>query len=112
MGISYPQRGEIYWVNLDPTIGSEIKKTRPGLVVSNDIANQFSSRVIIAPITSNAKKIYPFEVALDLSGKKGKVLLDQIRAIDKKRLGKKINTCNLKTILAVDKALKITLALV
>ncbi len=106
-----PKRSEIYWVNLDPTIGSEIKKTRPGLIVSNNIANQFSSRVIVAPITSKAKKIYPFEVGLKLNEKKGKILLDQIRAIDKKRLGKKISTLEPSIIETINKALKLILEL-
>lgn len=108
---SYPKRGEVYWVNLDPTIGSEIKKTRPGLIISNNIANQFSSRVIILPITSKTKKIYPFEVALTLAEKNGKVMVDQIRAVDKKRLGKKIAMCDLSTLDEINKNLKFTLEL-
>ena len=61
----FPQRGEIYWVSLDPTIGSEIAKTRPALIISNDIGNQHADRVIVAPIsTANVSKVYPFEVKL------------------------------------------------
>jgi len=59
-----PQRGEIYWVNLDPAIGSEIAKTRPALIISNNIGNQYADRVIVVPISSgNANKVYPFEGA-------------------------------------------------
>ena len=57
-------KGEIYWANLSPTVGSEISKTRPVLIVSNDINNQFAATVSILPITSTTAKIYPFEVFL------------------------------------------------
>jgi mRNA interferase MazF len=107
----YPQRGHVYWTNLDPTIGSEITKTRPALIISNDIANAFSSRVIIAPITSKTSKIFPFEVAIEINSKKGKILLDQIRSIDKSRLGKMIAMLSEEVMLEVNEALKISLAL-
>ena len=106
----FPQRGEIYWVNLDPTVGSEINKTRPGLIVSNNIGNEISCWVIVAPITSSAKPPYPFEVAIELNETPCKILLDQIRAIDKMRLGDKITLATEKCIEEVEKALKIVLA--
>jgi mRNA interferase MazF len=105
----FPKRGEIYWVN--PTIGTEIKKTRPALIISNDAGNEISSRVVVAPITSSVKKVFPFEVAIEVQGKKGKILLDQLRAIDKERLGKKIDMCDFKIMALVDDAIKIVLAL-
>ena len=84
------RRGEIYWVNLDPTIGSEIKKTRPALVVSNDQNNQFAETVTILPVTSQAHSVYPFEVAVKkgMGGLKedGKIKANQIRTVDKQRL--------------------------
>jgi mRNA interferase MazF len=107
----YPQCGEIYWVNLDPTVGSEINKKRPALIVSNDIGNEFSKRVIVAPITSNASKIFPFEVGLALKGKRGKILLDQIRTVDKSRLENRIDVCDSGILGDVDLALKKTFAL-
>ncbi len=106
-----PKRGHIYWTNLDPTIGSEIKKTRPALIISNDIANAFSSRVIVAPITSSVSKLFPFEVEIEINEKKGKVLLDQIRSIDKSRLGKLIGELDSKIMHKVNEALKISLFL-
>lgn len=83
------KRGEVYWVNLDPTIGTEIKKTRPALVVSPDDMNAALPRVIVAPLTSKGQTLgcRP-EVVFD--GKPGKILLDQIRSVDKRRLGAKI----------------------
>jgi mRNA interferase MazF len=111
IGIKYPRKGDVYWVALDPTIGSEIKKTRPAIIVSTNITNEISSRVIIAPVTSRAHKIFPFEVPISLNGQKGKILLDQIRSIDKKRLGKKITECDAEMLGYINDALKIVLAL-
>ena len=86
------KRGEIWLVNLDPTIGHEIKKSRPAVIIQNDIGNKYSPITIIAPITSQkTEKVYPFEVYIaELLGKNAKALLNQIRAIDKKRLIKNL----------------------
>ncbi|MBI1870404.1 MAG: type II toxin-antitoxin system PemK/MazF family toxin [Chlamydiae bacterium] len=109
--IKFPKRGEVYWVRLDPAIGSEIKKTRPGLIVSNDVGNEVSTRVIVAPITSEAKKLYPFEAEIILKGNRNKVLLDQMRTLDKRRLGEKMAEVSLDEMEKVDKALKLVLNL-
>ncbi len=107
-----PKRGDVYWVNLDPTIGNEIRKKRPAMIVSNDSANSVASRVIVAPITSNASVILPFEVAISVNGKNGKILLDQIRSIDKLRLDKQIEyTCSDHTFLQIAEALRVALGL-
>jgi mRNA interferase MazF len=109
--IKFPKRGEVYWVNLDPTIGTEINKTRPALVISNDDGNECSRRIIVAPITSSVKMVYPFEVKVEVGQKEGKVLLDQLRSIDKQRLSKKLSVLEYQTMQLVNKALKIALAL-
>ncbi len=120
--MSFPQRGEIYWVNLDPTVGSEIAKTRPALIISNNIGNKHADRVIVAPISSsNTGKVYPFEVLLQASevstrpsegglSQRSKVLLDQIRAVDKSRLGNRIGTLKSKQIKEVNRAIRLSLA--
>ncbi|MBF0492441.1 MAG: type II toxin-antitoxin system PemK/MazF family toxin [Deltaproteobacteria bacterium] len=87
-------RGEIYWVNLDPTLGTEIKKTRPCVVVSNNIANQNYYQITVLPITTqHLSKTHPFEVLLlkEKTGlpKNGKALAQQIRTVSKERLGKR-----------------------
>lgn len=91
---NFPKRGEIYWANLDPTVGSEISKIRPVLVVSNDVNNQYSSTLSILPITSNVKKIHPYEVKIfsKESGLKleSKIKANQIRTIDKRRIGRQL----------------------
>ena len=102
----YIKRGDIYWVNLDPTIGSEIQKTRPAVVVSNDAQNKSASRVIVLPITSNIEQVFSFHTILTVQGKQAKALGDQIRTIDKSRLGKLIGSCIEEEILHIDIALK------
>lgn len=108
---NYPKRGDVYWVSLDPTVGSETQKTRPGLVLSNNIANKNSDRVIVGPITSKVKKIYPFEALITMPKGECKVMLDQIRTVHKTRLGDRIITISLEEMLEVERALKLTLAL-
>ncbi|HSH73920.1 MAG TPA: type II toxin-antitoxin system PemK/MazF family toxin [Methylophilaceae bacterium] len=90
------KRGEVYWVNLDPTVGTEIRKTRPALVISADDMNAALPRVIIAPLTSKGQPLgcRP-EVKFD--GKHARILLDQIRTIDKQRLSGKLGEIELET---------------
>jgi len=109
-------RGEIWLVSLDPTEGHEIKKTRPAVIIQNDIGNKYSALTIIAPIISqDTNKVYPFEVLLTPQNagleKESKALLNQIRAIDKKRLIKKIGKITTETREEIDEALKISLDL-
>ncbi|RWX52007.1 transcriptional modulator of MazE/toxin, MazF [Candidatus Electrothrix marina] len=85
------KRFDVYLVNLDPTIGSEIQKTRPCLVISPDEMNRNIRTVIIAPMTS-AQKDYPTRVSCTFKKKQGQIVLDQIRTIDKTRLIKKLGT--------------------
>ncbi|MCF8075484.1 MAG: type II toxin-antitoxin system PemK/MazF family toxin [Desulfotignum sp.] len=94
------KRFDVYLVNLDPTVGSEIKKTRPCLVISPDEMNHNIRTVIIAPMTS-AQKGYPTRVSCTFQKKKGQIVLDQLRTIDKIRLIKKIGTIDSKSQLDV-----------
>jgi mRNA interferase MazF len=111
-GKTFPKRGEVYWVCLDPTQGHEVQKTRPALIVSNDMGNEHTNIVIVAPITSNHSRIYPPEAPVTIGGKKGKIMLQQCRAIDKSRLGKKIEKLEKDVMLDVERALKIVFDLV
>lgn len=86
-------RFEVYFVNLDPTIGSEIKKTRPCVIISPNEMNHNISTLIIAPLTSKLKN-YPTRVPCKVEGKQGQIVLDQIRTVDKSRLVKRIDTLN------------------
>ncbi len=82
-------RGDVYWVELDPTVGTEIRKTRPCLIISPDDMNEVLPRVIIAPITSKGQPL-GCRPEIMLNNKKGRILLDQIRTVDKKRLKNKL----------------------
>ena len=75
----------VYWVNLDPVVGSEVSKTRPCVVISPDEMNKYIRTVIIAPLT-HTLKAYPSRVACNVDGEKGMVMLDQVRTVDKRRL--------------------------
>lgn len=88
------KRGEVYWVNLDPTIGSEIRKTRPALIISPDDMNTVLPRVIVAPLTSKGQPL-GCRPEVKFKGKPSRILLDQIRTIDKQRLGAKMGEIEL-----------------
>ena len=109
------RRGEIYWVNLDPVIGSEIAKRRPGLVVSNDINNQAANTVTILPVTSSVDRVYPFEVFLPkkLSGlpSDSKIKSNQIRTVDKRRFGNQMGSADQAVMALVEKSLRLHLNL-
>ncbi len=96
---------ELVLVNLDPTIGSEIKKTRPCIIISPNEMNDSLSTIIIAPITSNKKK-YPTRVKLASKNVSGMIVLDQIRTVDKKRVIKSIGKTTIKTNLTIKDVLK------
>ena len=105
------KRGDLFLVNFDPTVGAEAKKTRPAVVVSNDINNAYSPIVSISPITSNVSKVYSFEVAIPRNTwglrKLSKVMVNQTRAVDKARLIKSLGNLSDEIMLQVDTALKL-----
>lgn len=84
-------RFEVYLVNFDPTVGSEIQKTRPCTIISPDESNRVINTVIVAPMTTRSKN-YPSRVSCEFDGKTGQVVLDQIRTLDKRRLIKHLGT--------------------
>ncbi len=87
--VSHPKRDEVWLVSLEPTQGSEIRKTRPCLVISPQEMNQHLRTVIIAPMTTT-ERLYPTRVGLTFQGKRGQVALDQFRAVDQQRLVRKL----------------------
>jgi mRNA interferase MazF len=115
--IIQPLRGEIYLVSFDPTIGAEIQKTRPALILQNDIANEHSPITIVAAITSQFDdKLYPTEVPISSSEGgltiNSVVLLNQIRSIDKQRLVKRLGKLTDETMILIDQAIQISLGLI
>lgn len=111
-----PKRGEVYYVAFDPTIGVEIRKTRPALIIQNDVGNTHSQATIVAAITSTAREAFPYEVALP-GGEGGLpkdslILLNQVRTIDKRRLRRKLGMVSSVTMRNVDSAIAISLGLI
>ena len=106
-----PRRGDVYWVALDPTLGSEITKTRPAVIVSNNSCNAFGSRVVVLPLTSNIDSLYPGEALVTVKGKPSRALGDQIRSLDKSRLHSRIETLSQDELAAVEEAICVTLNL-
>jgi len=115
VALAMVRRGEIYWVDFDPTVGSEPRKVRPALVVQNDIGNQFSSTTIVAVITSGIpKREFPFIAFLPdgLLEKPSVVNCAQVRVVSLRRLvGQRLAECDAKTMRAVDEALRVSLGL-
>ncbi len=115
--VKFPKRGEVYLVNFDPTLGAEIKKTRPALILQNDIANRYSPITIVAAITSKFDDpLYPTEVLIR-SPEGGLtsdsvVLLSQVRSIDKRRLVRSLGAVSSETMEQVNRALLISLELI
>jgi mRNA interferase MazF len=105
------QRGEVWWVEFDPAVGSEVRKTRPAIIVSNDAANRNLSRVVVVPLTSNTGKLYPGEAVVTAGGQSSKAMSDQIMAADKSRLKSQLGTLSKTDMLAVEDAIKLHLAL-
>ncbi len=106
------RRGDIFWVNFDPSKATETQKTRPAVIYSHDILNDNFTRVIIAPITSNLKKVYSFEYAIkDHRAVEGKVMVDQLRSVDKSRLGDKLGSFSIREMQEIDAIIKNILGL-
>ena len=101
--IKQVKRGEIYWVKFDKkSVGTEIRKPRPAVIVSNDWQNEVSKRVIVLPFSTKVEKIYyPIELLI----KSGKIMCDQVKSIDKQRLGDKLGELDEKIMLKVDEGL-------
>lgn len=105
------KRGEVWWVEFDPSIGTEIAKTRPAVIVSNDSANRHLARVIVIPMTSNVGRVYPGETVVSIGGRPSKVVADQIMTADKARLKSRLGTLSKVEMAAVDDVIRVQLAL-
>lgn len=104
-------RGEVWWVEFDPAIGSIIRKTRPAIIVSNNAENRHMTRVQVIPLSSNVERIYPSETVVTLAGQKSKAMADQLMTADKKRLKKLLGNLSQADMRAVDTMMKIQLGI-
>lgn len=105
------KRAEVWWVDFDPSLGSEIKKRRPAIIVSNDSANRMLARVTVVPLTSNVDRIYPSEAVVTINDVRSKALADQLTTVDKTRLSQKIASLSKESMLAVEVAITMHLGL-
>jgi len=104
-------RGEVWWVEFEPAVGSEIRKTRPAVIVSNNAANRHLARVVVVPLTSNTERLYPSEAIVTVGGQTCKAMADQIMSADKSRLKGQLGMLSKEDMLAVEDAIKVHLAL-
>lgn len=107
----HPRRGEVWWVAFDPSVGGEIQKTRPAVVISNDSANSALNRVIVVPISSQVTKVYPGEALITLNGEPRKAMADQIMTASKQRLKNKLGILSRPDVAAVEAAILFQLAI-
>lgn len=103
------KRGEIWLATLDPTVGSEIRKARPCVIISPAEMHDYLRTVIVAPMTTGSRPA-PFRITVTFEGKKGLILLDQIRTLDKGRLAKRLGVATPKTLSAILAALQVLFA--
>jgi len=100
----HPRRGEVWRVSFDPSLGGEIQKTRPAIILSNDAANTALNRVIVVPITSQVAKVYPGEALVTVNGEQRKAMADQIMTASKQRLRSKLGALSRADVTAVENA--------
>jgi mRNA interferase MazF len=107
----HPRRGDVWWVSFDPSVGGEIRKTRPGLVLSNNAANAVLNHVIVVPLTSQVEKLYPGEAMVTLNGEQSKAKADQIATASKQRLREKMGVLSSNDLASVEKAVLLQLGI-
>ena len=105
------KRGEVWWVNFDPSVGGEIKKTRPAIIVSNDSSNKHMHRIQVIPTTGNTGKLYPCEAYVTIMGKTSKAMADQIMTVSKSRFLEKTGVISAEEMMDVERILKVQLGM-
>jgi len=103
------KRREVWWVSFDPSVGGEIKKKRPAVIVSNDVSNKFLNRIQVVPLTSKTDHLYPSEALVILEGKESKAMADQLATVSKSRLFRRAGILSPEDMRKIEEALKIQL---